>query len=219
MISPAVRLRATPSRPEAQNAQPMAQPTCVLMQTVQCCLSSRSNTHSIRWASCSWRSSFSVPSAARRCWAISLVQIRNSAASCRRKRHGQIGHFVERRRPLLEEPLPHLSGRDTSPVRSRQTTRVAGGRCTEGCGSWEHSASSQRRLDHHRRETPRTCRRRFAALAGQNAQSTHHKLRASRFRIHGANNSRPTTSASMNPGVTNNSPATRRSSVFTTMRA
>ncbi len=34
-ISPAVRLRATPSRPLAQNTQPMAQPTCVLMQIVR----------------------------------------------------------------------------------------------------------------------------------------------------------------------------------------
>ncbi len=34
MISPLVRLRTHPSRPLAQNVQPMAQPTCELMQTV-----------------------------------------------------------------------------------------------------------------------------------------------------------------------------------------
>ena len=36
MISPAVRLRTKPSMPVAQKAQPIAQPTCVLMQAVQC---------------------------------------------------------------------------------------------------------------------------------------------------------------------------------------
>ena len=41
-----VRLRSTPSRPLAQNTQPIAQPTCVLMQIVRRS-SSRSSTHSI----------------------------------------------------------------------------------------------------------------------------------------------------------------------------
>ena len=38
------------------------QPTWVLTQTVQCCRSSRSSTHSIRSPSANSRSSFSVPS-------------------------------------------------------------------------------------------------------------------------------------------------------------
>ena len=33
-ISPAVRLRASPAWPVAQKTQPIAQPACVLMQTV-----------------------------------------------------------------------------------------------------------------------------------------------------------------------------------------
>ena len=83
-ISPVVRLRITPSRPLAQNTQPIAQPTCELMQTVRRSPSRRS-THSIRWRSWSSRRSFSVPSSALECFAIVVVQILKPPSNCVRR--------------------------------------------------------------------------------------------------------------------------------------
>ena len=63
IISPADRFRFRPNSPLAQKTQPIAQPTCVLMQTVTRS-GSRINTHSMCSPSASLSSSFSVRSEA-----------------------------------------------------------------------------------------------------------------------------------------------------------
>ena len=76
-ISPAVRLRTTPSRPLAQKTQPMPQPTCVLMQAVR--------------RSASWISTHSIELAVVRAAASSLcvpsrrVEVRGRRAVPRRR--------------------------------------------------------------------------------------------------------------------------------------
>ena len=103
-----VRLRTTPSSPLAQKTQPIAQPTWVLMQIVRRVLvvAQAARTRSARRRP--------VPAAAFRC--------RRRPSDARRpgwsrsellgqlvaKVLGQIGHLLERRGPLLEQPLPHL---------------------------------------------------------------------------------------------------------------
>ncbi len=62
-ISPVDRLRFTPLSPLAQKTHPIAQPTCVLTQTVRRCVS-RMSTHSTCSPSASSLSSFSVRSEA-----------------------------------------------------------------------------------------------------------------------------------------------------------
>ncbi len=79
------------------------------MQAVQCSLSSRNRTHSIRWESLSSSRSFSEPSADWRCLTTWVVQISNSAARSIAQRDGQVGHLVEAGGTFLEEPLSHLS--------------------------------------------------------------------------------------------------------------
>ena len=102
-----VRLRSTPSRPLAQNTQPIAQPTCVLMQIVRRS-SSRSSTHSIWPPSASSNSSFSVPSADCRCLRDLARPKLKLGRQLRPQRLGQIGHRLEALGPALEDPLADL---------------------------------------------------------------------------------------------------------------
>ena len=88
-ISPVVKLRTRPSRPLAQKAQPMAQPTWVLMQMVRCPRASRNSTHSTCWPSANCRSSFSVPSSAVRRVLIVEVKIWHSLANSARRSSGR----------------------------------------------------------------------------------------------------------------------------------
>ena len=71
-ISPAVRLRTSPILPVRQNAQPMAQPTCVEMQKV-CAGVSGMKTDSIWRPSPSRRTNFRVPSSETSCRAMAGV--------------------------------------------------------------------------------------------------------------------------------------------------
>ena len=107
-ISPVVRLRVRPSRPLAQNTQPMPQPTCVLMQMVRR-ISSRRSTHSIWPPSASVSSSFSVPSSACVCRAIVALHSVKSRASSSRSACDRFVISLKVSRPLLEQPLPHLA--------------------------------------------------------------------------------------------------------------
>ncbi len=84
MISPVVRFRLRPSIPLAQKTQPIAQPTCVLMQTVRRS-SSRISTHSTNWPSCNSSRSFSVPSFAT--WCFTTFDVKRSNVSASRARN------------------------------------------------------------------------------------------------------------------------------------
>ena len=107
-ISPVVRLRARPSRPLAQNTQPMPQPTCVLMQIVRR-VSSREQ-HALDLPAVGEREQqlfgavvgLRVPGDRGR-------PEREIARQFVAQRLRQIGHLAKLARPLREQPLPHLA--------------------------------------------------------------------------------------------------------------
>jgi hypothetical protein len=101
-ISPLVRLRSTPSRPLAQKTQPIAQPTCVLMQMLRRS-PSRKSTHSICPPSARRQQQFlravgrplEVPYDA--CWS----KAENLPASSLRSALGRVAHRLEALGPPL----------------------------------------------------------------------------------------------------------------------
>ncbi len=110
MISPVVRLRTTPSRPLAQKTQPIAQPTCVLMQMVRRRSVCRSKTHSMRSSIGQVQQQFLR--------AILGLLVNGHASGPNHKlggqllaqRLGQVRHFLERAGPFLEQPVADLRG-------------------------------------------------------------------------------------------------------------
>ena len=86
-ISPAVRCRTRPILPVRQNAQPIAQPTCVEMQKV-CAGVSGMNTDSMCWPSASRRTNFWVPSSETSRRAMSGVSTVNCVGEAGRAARG-----------------------------------------------------------------------------------------------------------------------------------
>ena len=82
-ISWPCKFRSTPSKPLAQNTQPIAQPTWLLRQTVRR-IPSRNRTHSTEPPPASCNNSFSVPSGLVWWRTISVDQNANCSCSCRR---------------------------------------------------------------------------------------------------------------------------------------